>query len=49
MPSTSRLCLVLHLLGQLTVRLLTVLQALVGDPDHHGGVDTLSPWYRQEQ
>lgn len=47
--STSWLSLVSGLLGQPAVRLLTVLQALVGDPGHQGGVGTSSPGCGQEQ
>jgi len=49
MPFTSRLCLVSRLLGQPILWLLTVGQALVGDPGHHTGVDTASSLYGQEQ
>lgn len=37
------------LLGQPAVRLLTVLQALVGDPGHQGGVGTSGPGRGKEQ
>lgn len=50
MPSESWLCLVFSgLLGQPTVWLLTVIQALVGDPGHQGRVGTPSPRCGQEQ